>query len=102
MNFLIFALPLKGELSEPVSTIRRFDGFCLACYSVAVGRANSPPAKPQQEVDNMQEDNGMNAGELQELKAALLKAERLEVLAILRDAESLDEAIKAIEQRRNG
>ena len=50
----------------------------------------------------MQEDNGMNAHELQELKAALLKVERLEVLAILRDAESLEEAIKAIEQRRNG
>ena len=50
----------------------------------------------------MQEDKGMNANELQELKAALLKAERLEVLAILRDAESLDEAVKLLEQRMNG
>lgn len=44
----------------------------------------------------------MNANELQELKAALLKAERLEILEILRDAENLEEAIKAIEQRKNG
>ena len=50
----------------------------------------------------MQEDNGMNAIELQELKAALLKAERLEILTILRDAKTLDEAIAAIEQRKNG
>ena len=55
----------------------------------------------------MQEDNGMNAIELQELKAALLKAallkaERLEILAILRDAKTLDDAIAAIEQRKNG
>lgn len=42
---------------------------------------------------------GMNAQELQELKAALLKAERLEMLAILRDAESLQEAVAALEQR---
>lgn len=44
-------------------------------------------------------EKGMNACELQELKEALLKAERLEMLAILRDAESVDDAIKAIEQR---
>lgn len=44
-------------------------------------------------------DKGMNANELQELKAALLKVERLEVLAILREADSLQEAIAAIEQR---
>ena len=50
----------------------------------------------------MQEVKGMNASELQELKAALLNAERLEILAILQDAETLDEAIKAIEQRRHG
>ena len=50
----------------------------------------------------MQEDNGMNAIELQELKAALLKAERLEILTILHDAKTLDEAIAAIEQRKNG
>lgn len=50
----------------------------------------------------MREGKGMNASELQELKAALLKAERLEVLAILRDAENLDEAIKILEQRKNG
>lgn len=41
----------------------------------------------------------MNVQELQELKAALLKAERLEMLAILRDAESLQEAVQALEQR---
>ncbi|HIT00184.1 MAG TPA: hypothetical protein IAA59_08090 [Candidatus Faecaligallichristensenella faecipullorum] len=45
------------------------------------------------------QDKGMNAQELQELKAALLKAERLEMLAILRDAESLQEAVQALEQR---
>lgn len=50
----------------------------------------------------MQEDSGMNAVELQELKALLLRVERLEILAILRDANSLDEAIAAIEQRKNG
>lgn len=44
-------------------------------------------------------EKGMNASELQELKEALLKAERLEMLAILRDAESVEDAIKAIEQR---
>ena len=60
------------------------------------------PANPLQEVENMREDKGMNANELQELKAALLKAERLEVLAILREAEDLDEAIKILEQRKNG
>lgn len=45
------------------------------------------------------QDKGMNVQELQELKAALLKAERLEMLAILRDAESLQEAVQALEQR---
>ena len=50
----------------------------------------------------MQEENGMTRCELEEFKAALLKAERLEILMILRDAKSLDEAIKAIEQRKNG
>lgn len=47
----------------------------------------------------MQEGKGMNVCELQELKAALLKAERLEILAIIRDAESLNEVATAIEQR---
>ena len=42
---------------------------------------------------------GMNAQELQELKAAVLKAERLEMLAILRDAEDKQTAIEALEQR---
>ena len=42
---------------------------------------------------------GMNATELQEYKSTLLKAERLELLLILRDAETLDDAIKAITQR---
>lgn len=58
--------------------------------------------KPLQEVENMQEDKGMNANELQEFKAALLNAERLEILAILRDAETLEEAQALIEQRRKG
>lgn len=44
-------------------------------------------------------EKGMNANELQELKAALLKAERLEILAILEGADTLEEAIAAIEQR---
>lgn len=72
-----------------------------AMLLASAGQA-AQPAKPLQEVDNMREDNGMNASELQELKAALLKAERLEILAILREADSLDDAIKAIEQRKNG
>ena len=50
----------------------------------------------------MQEDTGMTAHELQMLVNALLKVERLEILEILRIAESLDDAIKAIEQRKNG
>ena len=50
----------------------------------------------------MQEENGMNELELQTLVNALLKAERLEILEILRSAESLEDAIKAIEQRKNG
>ena len=44
-------------------------------------------------------DKGMNATELQEYKSALLKAERLELLLILKDADTLEDAIKAIEQR---
>lgn len=51
----------------------------------------------------MQEaSEGMNAVELQEFKASLLKAERLEILEILREAEDLDAAIEAIKQRKNG
>ena len=50
----------------------------------------------------MQEDNGMNASELQEFKAALLKAERLEILMILREAKSLDEALRILELRSDG
>ena len=45
---------------------------------------------------------GMNAYELQELKAAILKAERLEVLEIPRKANDLQEAIAAIEHRKDG
>lgn len=44
-------------------------------------------------------DKGMNANELQELKAALLKAERMEILDLLRNANSKQEAITALEQR---
>ena len=43
--------------------------------------------------------NGFNAVEVQELKAALLKAERFELLVILYESQSLDEAIQAIKQR---
>lgn len=100
----IFLPPFRGArfLAErPFSARHR-----KPCYDFCVGRpgrqAQRPTGKPLQEVDNVQEGNGMNAQELLELKAALLKVERLEVLAILRDAESLDEAIKAIEQRKNG
>ena len=44
--------------------------------------------------------DGMNLCELQEYKAAILNAERLEVLEILRRAKDLQEAIAAIEHRR--
>lgn len=50
----------------------------------------------------MQEGNSMTRDELEELKSALLKAERLEILNLLRNAKNLDEAIAAIEQRKNG
>ena len=56
-------------------------------------------AKPLQEVDNMEEDKGMTRDELKELKAALLKAERLEIMMILREAKSLEEAYELIKQR---
>ena len=72
------------------------------CYAFTVGRAIRSIDKPLQEVDNVQRGEGMNASELQKLKAALLKAERLEVLAILRDAENLNEAIKILEQWKKG
>lgn len=42
---------------------------------------------------------GMNPAELQEFKAAMLKAERLEILEILREAETLEQALQLIEQR---
>lgn len=41
----------------------------------------------------------MNAQELQELKAAVLKVERLEMLAILQDADSVEAAVEALRQR---
>lgn len=44
-------------------------------------------------------DAGMNATELQEFKAALLKSERYEILEILRNTETLDDAVTLIEQR---
>ena len=50
----------------------------------------------------MKEEQGMNAIELQELKASLLKAERLELLEIMRNTESLESAAEAIRQRMNG
>lgn len=50
----------------------------------------------------MQEMMSMNAQELQLFEKYVLKAERLEILELLRHAESLEDAIKAIEQRKNG
>ena len=44
-------------------------------------------------------DKGMTPAELQALTDALLKAERLEMLMILRDMDSIEEAVKALEQR---
>lgn len=44
-------------------------------------------------------DEGMNAQELQVLTAAILKADRLELLEMLRKAENLQEAISNLEQR---
>lgn len=44
-------------------------------------------------------DAGMNAAELQEFKAALLKAERYEILETLRNAQTLEDAVTLIEQR---
>ena len=64
------------------------------CYAFHVGRG---PANHRKGEKGM--DEGMNAHELQELKAALLKVERLEVLLILRDVKTLEEAISALEQR---
>ena len=67
----------------------------------AVGRASqpaSPTGNKPQGVERMA-NKGMNASELQALKDALLKAERLEMLAILREADSLSDAIAALEQR---
>lgn len=43
--------------------------------------------------------NGLNAVEVQELKEALLKAERLELLVILYETQSVEDAINAIKQR---
>ena len=71
-------------------------------YHLGRRQGNSPGGKPLQEVDTMQEDKSMTRDELEELKAALLEAERLRILAILRQAESLDAAVAAIEQRLNG
>lgn len=50
----------------------------------------------------MQEDKGMTRDELEELRAALLRAERLEILALLRDCDDLAEAIAVVERRKNG
>jgi len=42
---------------------------------------------------------GMNTLELKELKAALLKAERLDLLVLLMSAKNVEEAVEAIKQR---
>ena len=62
------------------------------------GKQTGPTGKKPQGVERMA-NKGMNASELQALKDALLKAERLEMPAILREADSLTEAIAALEQR---
>ena len=41
----------------------------------------------------------MNSAELHEFKAALLKVERYEILEIIRKAETLEDAVRLIEQR---
>ena len=48
----------------------------------------------------MEENEGMTRDELNELKAAWLKAERLEILMILREAKSLEEAYELIRRRK--
>ena len=50
----------------------------------------------------MMEDEGMNAIELQELKTAWLKAERLETLLILQNCKSIEEAVEAFKVRALG
>lgn len=65
-------------------------------------QAGTAADKPLQEVDNMRKGYGMNAHELQRFEMYVLKAERLEILELLRSVSSLEEAIKAIEQRKNG
>lgn len=69
------------------------------CPYVILFTSSRERAKPLQEVDNMEEDKGMTRDELEELKAALLKAERLEIMMILREAKSLEEAYELIKQR---
>ena len=66
-------------------------------HAMLSASAGVAPARTQQEGKDMAK--GMNANELQELKETLLKAERLELLAIAKDAESLQEVIQALEQR---
>ncbi len=77
-----------------------FDDGSTVGYNADSRQGSHPasrPANKPQGVERM--PKGMNAQELQELKAALLKAERMEMLAILRDAGDLQEAIAALEQR---
>ena len=47
----------------------------------------------------MMEDRPMSACELQALKEALLTAERYEILELLRECKTLEEAIALIQQR---
>lgn len=69
-------------------------------YSHGKGKEKKPQAKYGKGERNM--ENGLNSVEMQELKAALLKADRLETLAILRECATLEEAIKALQQRLRG
>lgn len=80
---------------------RAFSPFDVGSLAVLFSgrRQGKQPTAEQTAGGERMQGKGMNAQELLELKAALLKAERLEVLAILRDAESLPEAVAAIEQR---
>lgn len=70
------------------------DKYKNLCYILAtLSRANKPHG------GRKEMENGLNAVEVQELKAALLKAERLELLVILYETQSIEEAISAIKQR---
>ena len=69
-----------------------------------VSTGKQPEDKPLQGVENMMEDKSMSmtANELQEFKATLLKADRLEALLILQNCKSIEEAVEAFKIRALG